>query len=427
MADGNSGARGDTSALTRLDDLRLGAWFTIRDFFTDRGVDRSAALAYITLLSLVPLLATAAALYRAFFPFDTGRLIDVVAAVLPYATDSEEYLTVAQTLTEFVNRATSLGYIGSLIFLAIAFRLFLSVETTFNDIWGIGSGRTPAVRVFSFTMFVFWGPVVVGLGSSLLLWMGHQAWAPSQALILSTGRMAVPLLGLTMVYWLAPHTGVRINAAVAGGVTSAIGLQLLRLIFVWYLNRFPDINILFGSLTLVVLFLVSLFLFWMLVILGAEASYVTQNFHALKLEHEGGQRLEADPALASIAVLTECYDRRFDQRQAPTLKELETALGLSHPAARGATERLLDRGLLAVTGPRRDAFVPGREARDISLAEALAECGANIDTRALARNPATIRLAGLLEEGETARKEKLKRASFADLFRAEEPATHEGE
>ena len=63
-------------------------------------------------------------------------------------------------------------------------------------------------------------------------------------------------------------------------------MQLLRLIFVWYLNRFPDINILFGSLTLVVLFLVSLFLFWMLVILGAEASYVTQNFHALKLEHD---------------------------------------------------------------------------------------------------------------------------------------------
>ena len=203
-------------------------------------------------------------------------------------------------------------------------------------------------------------------------------------------------------------------------------MQLLRLIFVWYLNRFPDINILFGSLTLVVLFLVSLFLFWMLVILGAEASYVTQNFHALKLEHEGGQRLEADPALASIAVLTECYDRRFDQRPAPTLKELETGLGLSHPAARGATERLLDRGLLAVTGPRRDAFVPGREARDISLAEALAECGANIDTRALARNPATIRLAGLLEEGETARKEKLQTASFADIFRAEEPPKHEG-
>jgi membrane protein len=413
--------------LTRLDTLRLGALFTLRDFFADRGVDRSAALAYITLLSLVPLLATAAALYRAFFPFGTGRLIEMVAALLPYAADSPEYTTVAQTLTEFVNRATSLGYIGSLIFLAIAFRLFLSVETTFNDIWGLGSGRTPAVRVFSFTMLVFWGPVVIGLGSSLLLWMGHQAWAPSQALILSTGRMAVPLLGLTMVYWLAPHTGVRIHAAVVGGVTGAIGLQLLRLLFVWYLNRFPDINIIFGSLTLVVLFLVALFLFWMLVILGAEASYVAQNFHALKLEHEGGQRLEADPSLASIAVLAECYARRHSQRPAPTLKELEAALGLSHPAARGATERLLDSGLLALTGPGRDAFVPGREGRELSLAEALADCGAELDTRALAGNPATAGLAKQLDRGEAARRQTLQGSTFAEIESAEEASIQQSE
>jgi membrane protein len=395
-------------------------WFTFRDFFADRGVDRSAALAYITLLSLVPLLATAAALYRAFFPFGANRIIEMVAVVLPYAPGSVEHTTVAQTLAEFVNRATTLGYIGSLIFLAIAFRLFQSVETTLNDIWRIGAGRTPAVRVFSFTMLVFWGPVVIGLGSSLLLWMGHQPWAPSQGLILSFGRMVVPLLGLTMVYWLAPHTGVRIGAAVIGGIAGTLGLQLLRLLFVWYLDLIPDINIIFGSLTLVVLFLVSLFLFWMLVIVGAEASYVTQNFRVLKLEHQGGERLEGDPALTAVAVLTECFRRRHADEPAPTLDEIEAVLNLSHPAAQTATERLLDRHLLAITGPNRNAFVPGCEADRLSLAEALAECGAAPNTRALGAGAAAARLGDLLDSGETARRQVLAHATFADLFPAEE-------
>ncbi len=419
MADGDTRPRRAAAPLRWLDNLRLGVWLTFRDYFADRGVDRSAALAYVTLLSLVPLLATVAALFRAFFPADTGRLIEVVAAVLPYDPGSAESLTVTQTLSEFVNRATSLGYVGLLAFLAIAFRLFLSVETAFNDIWGVRAGRAASVRVFSFTMLVFWGPVVIGLGSSLLFWMGHQSWAPSQPPILAIARVAVPLLGLTMVYWLAPHTGVHIGAAAVGGVVATVGLYLLRLLFVWYLDRFADINIIFGSLTLVVLFLVSLFLFWMLVILGAEAAYVAQNFRVLKLEHEGGERLERHPALTALAVMAECYRRTLSGRPAPTLDEIEASLRLSHRAASRVTERLLDRGLLALTGANRDAFVPGREAARLSLAEALDEIDAVPRTDALGDHPAAVRLVELLTSGETARRQVLERTTFADLFAAE--------
>ena len=42
-------------------------WFITRRFFAVHGVERSSSLAYITLLSLVPMLATVAALYRSFF------------------------------------------------------------------------------------------------------------------------------------------------------------------------------------------------------------------------------------------------------------------------------------------------------------------------------------------------------------------------
>jgi membrane protein len=402
--------------MRRLNNLRLGVWFTLREFFDDRGVDRSAALAYITLLSLVPLLATLAALYRAFFGVEIDRIIELVTVVLPYSPGAPELTTIAQTLTEFVNRATALGYIGSLIFLAIAFRLFLSVETTFNDIWQLRARRAVSVRVFSFTMLVFWGPVVIGLGSSLLLWMGHQTWAPSQGLILSLGQLLIPLVGLTMVYWLAPHTGVHIGAALVGGVMGSVGLHLLRRLFVRYLERFSDINIIYGSLTLAVLFLVSLFLFWMLVILGAEASYVVQNFHVLKLEYEGGRRLGSDPALTALALLTECYRRIVAMEPAPTLDELETTLHLSHPATRDATERLVDHGFLAVTGPERDKLVPGREARQLSPAAVLEACGSSSARSGFGDDPVTQRLERLVEAADAARHAVLERVTFADLL-----------
>ncbi len=402
--------------MRRLDHFRLGIQFTLREFFDDRGVDRSAALAYISLLSLVPLLATVAALYRAFFGVEIDRIIELVTVVLPYAPGAPELVTIAETLTEFVNRATTLGYIGSLIFLAIAFRLFLSVETTFNDIWQLRARRAVSVRVFSFTMLVFWGPVVIGLGSSLLLWMGHQSWAPSRALILSIGQLVIPLVGLTMVYWLAPHTGVHIRAALVGGVIASVGLHLLRRVFVRYLERFSDINIIYGSLTLAVLFLVSLFLFWMLVILGAEASYVVQNFHVLKLEHDGGQRLGSDPALTALALLTECYRRIEAGEPAPTLDTLETTLHVSHPATRDATERLVDLGLLALTGPDRDTFVPGRDASQLSPGAVLEACSVPAASATLGDDHVARRLGHLVEDSEAARRAVLERVTFADLL-----------
>lgn len=399
-----------------LRNLWLGAVFVVREFGNDRGADRSAALAYGTLLSLVPLLATAAALFRAFFPFGPDQLVEMATVILPYQPGSEQYAGLVRHLTEFVNRATTLGYISSLIFIIIAYRLFQVVERTFNEIWNVATRRSAAKKVFSFTMLVFWGPVVIGLGSSALLWMRHQQWAPSQGAVLSLIQLAVPLLGLTMVYWLAPHTEVSIGAAAAGGVFATVGLELLRLVFVWYLHVFPDINLIYGSATLAVLFLVTLFAFWQLVMIGAEVSYVVQNFRALKLEHQGQRRLDIDPAVTGVAILTECYRRAAAGEAPATLVDIEGALGVRHGATQRATDRLIEGGLLAVTGPKRNAFVPGREARLLSVAAALEIAAAPGGQLPNAPAGALGRLGEVLRTAESSRREVLERVTFADLI-----------
>jgi len=395
-------------------------WLSIRlvegEFGGDRGTDRSAALAYVTLLSIVPLLATAAALFRAFFPFGANRLIEMIAMVLPYEPGTEQHVALIETLSEFVSRATSLGYISFLIFIAIAYRLFQSVETTLNDIWNVETKRSPATKVFSFTMLVFWGPVVVGLGTSALIWIGYQTWAPSKGLVLSMLQLALPLLGLTMVYWLAPHTSVHIGAAVSGGLVATIGLQLVRSVFVWYIDLFPDINIIYGSATLAVLFLVSLFAFWMLVIIGAEVAYVAQNFNSLRLEHEGRRRLGADAAVVAVAALTECYRRTVAGEPAATLDEIEEALGVGHASTQRATERLLNAGLLAVTGAEREGFVPGRDPRLLSVADALEVGGAPRGELPTAESGPIAKLSELLRSAEVSRRDVLDRVTFADLI-----------
>ena len=207
----------------------------------------------------------------------------MIAVVLPYEPGTEQHAALIETLTEFVSRATSLGYIGSLIFIAIAYRLFQSVETTFNDIWQRGRQAEPGLdQVFSFTMLVFWGPVVVGLGHLGTDLDGPPNWAPSQGLVLSLLQLALPLLGshhglLARATHLGPHRRGRSRAASSPPSACSCCAACSS----GTSTCFPDINIIYGSATLAVLFLVSLFAFWMLVIIGVEVAYVAQNFNAL--------------------------------------------------------------------------------------------------------------------------------------------------
>ncbi len=391
-----------------------GAWLTLRGFLEDRGPDRAAALAYVTLLSLVPLMAALAALYRSFFSTHIEKIVEIFTVILPYSTTAVE-----RTLGEFVRRATTLGGVGLLVFIAIAFRLFQLIETTLNEVWGTPTRRPISIRLFSFTMILFWGPVVMGVGSTLTFWLERQPWAPSSAILITLGRILIPFVALTMVYWLAPHTGVHLGAAAVGGLTAMVGLQLLRAGFLAYIHYFPNVNFIFGSLALAVLFLVSLFAFWILVILGAEASYVAQNLGVLMRADEPG-RPQLDPMTSALSVLAACYELR-GRRGGASLDELVGQLDLSHRLVRGALEKLVDAGLVAVTGRERERFLPVNEAAGLTPAEVVRRLkpAAELPPGALA-SPVLVRLESLLDESEQARLERLGRRSFEELLRPPE-------
>lgn len=347
---------------------RLGwwAWFTVRGFFRDRGVDRSAALAYITLLALVPLLAVVASLSRSFFSSHTEDIVRIFSIVLPYSPDA-----VAKTLTEFIRRARTLGGIGFLIFVVLGFRLFLLVEEMLNDVWRSPSRRSVTMRIFSFTMVLFWGPVVMGLGTTFLFWLGRQPWAPDAALVLGLTRLAIPFVGFTMVYLLAPHTPVRVGAAVTGGLTATVALQVLRSAFVAYIRAFPNINLIYGSLALVVFFLISLFAFWVLVIVGAEASYVSQNLGALLRERAQTRGGEPDAVLTPILLLLACYRHVRLHGEPPTLHALSEVLGTADRTTGRHLQKLVNAGLVAVTGGERESYLPIIESGRLTLGEAV--------------------------------------------------------
>ncbi len=414
------GDRGHNHAVVIAQRLGWWAWFTLRDFFADNGINRSAALAYITLFALVPLLATVAVLYKSFFSVHIQEIVETVTSALPFSSD-----TVAATLADFVRRATALGGISLVVFIILVFRLFYIIEETLNQIWGVASKRSATTKIFSFTMILFWGPVVMGVGTSLLLWLHGQPWAPSHSVFVLLDRIAIPLTAFTMVYWLAPFTTVRWTSALVGGTTATVGLALLRAGFIAYIKNFPNINLIFGSLALAVIFLTSIFAFWVLVIIGAEASYVAQNLPALMKRPSPDENSQnVDPVFTSVLLAAQCYQRIQRDGQPPSLADLAHDLSLPHRRAKALLDRLVEAGLLAVTGRERQHLIPVKRARDVTLAT-VADAVSN--PKISADVPPHLDIHGemvrsLLERGARCRRNVLESATIADVL-AGKPAT----
>ena len=148
----------------------------VRSFQRNRGPVRAAALAYTTVLSLIPVLALIVSISTGFLQNDEGktvrRLLDnFVAYVAPQlnliqgekeegAMDRQAVVDKIQAYIETVNSGT-LGLTAGLALVFIAVMVLSTVEATFNDIWGVTRGRTWSAKVIQYWAAITLGPIFI--------------------------------------------------------------------------------------------------------------------------------------------------------------------------------------------------------------------------------------------------------------------------
>ena len=113
----------------------------------------ASALALVTLLSLIPLLAAFSFIGARVFSQYEQRSLEVFVQILPY---SEK--TVVDTLSELLGQAGGIHGVGVVFFFLSSLFLFATVEETLNRIWNVSHRRPLRVRFLSFALFSVPGP-----------------------------------------------------------------------------------------------------------------------------------------------------------------------------------------------------------------------------------------------------------------------------
>ena len=235
----------------------------------DQLLVRAAALAYTTLLSFVPLLTVALVTVSRVQPERAELVVRAMATVLPFSP-----ARVQATLTALAERTASLGWLAIVVSALVTFQAFYQIEEVINAVWGVPHRRRWQLRLASFAALLLSGPLLITALFSSLYWLSSQSWYVHVAGITRPLPAVFALLALTLLYRWVPHTRVPWRAALAGAVVATVALLAVHIGFQAYLDVAAGLNVIYGSLTIVLFFLISLLVFWFAVLLGAEASWV---------------------------------------------------------------------------------------------------------------------------------------------------------
>jgi len=239
----------------------------------------------------------------------------------------------------------------------IVLQLFTSVETAFNEIWGVRRGRSWLMRLVFYWTILTLGAVLfftaaTGMSAGAVLNafaeklpFGKEILPVLQFLVPAGSVMLLTAL-LTVFYRTIPNTRVLWSAALIGALVVALLILLNNFLAVLYLKRVFLTRSLYGSLSIVPVLMLGLYVFWLFVLLGGTVSYAVQNVHFRNSQAAWNSLSETLRERLTLGVLL-TVGRRFQACLAPcTASELSESLKVPTQILNECVNRLVQMQLI---------------------------------------------------------------------------------
>lgn len=382
----------DGRALPRLHKFVHFCVLLWRNFVRNRCPVRASALAYTTLLALVPLLAVGVSVSQLLLsPERAGSLVDqsigyVVEQLSPRlglipsdasGTDAREQT--AATIRAFIENLNSgaLGITGTLALIFVAISLLATIEAAFNDIWGVERGRSWVTRIVHYWAAITFGPFLL-LATILMVSAQFQSVQHSAETLGWIGRFAfktAPLIMLSLAFMLfyqtMPNTKVQWRASLVGGLVGGVLWHLNSQFNFFFASSIVNTSKLYGSLSVLPVFLIGLYFSWLILLLGAQVAYAFQNLETYLQERAAEGVNQRGLEFIAFRVMT-AIGLRFQNRQPPMpLNTLAAELTIPTRLVHEVLQTLGGAQLVISVSGLEIAYIPARPLDQITCHDIL--------------------------------------------------------
>ncbi|MBT3375926.1 MAG: YihY/virulence factor BrkB family protein [Lentisphaerae bacterium] len=420
----------DLAALPRIKRLAFSlcriCTIVTKGFISDRCALQASALTYISLMSMVPVLALMLSLSKGFGAQEVLmetigiRRVQSTAAAdarppldnsasgaeVPQTQPDPEGLgidmnspfeviegsklselppqaaKVIQVLLAYVDNTNfrTLGVVGLLFLLVSVLKAAGKVEQSFNLIWGIHESRSIYRKFSDYLSVLIVVPVLVmgatsvntALSSGRVVEVVQSLSGPLffiyQELLRMTG-IGFIIIAFAFLYLFMPNTRVKLFPALIAGIVGGILWYIAQFFYIEAQVGTAKYNAIYGTFAAVPLFLVWLYANWVIVLFGAEVCFAAQNHKTYVLEGLVDQISVAARQMLGV-VLTYEASRAFcegnNKWDAEAFREQHA---IPVRLQEDVLSVLVERGVLLAVANEPSIYVPGKDVGRISIAD----------------------------------------------------------
>jgi YihY family inner membrane protein len=327
----------------------------------DRLLDHASSLTFTSILSLIPMIAIAYAFFAAFGGVEKfkGQFELFIANNLA-PSFAEQVIGYVNSIQGQISPET-IGIAGLVGFLITSVLMLDKIESAFNLIWGAIKPRPLIRRFTNYWTLLSIGPVL--LGTSLLLsgnavtWLqGDSGDLAKAAVYLATYLvpLAVSSVMFFCLFYMLPNAGIHRRDAAFAALMTGFVFEIAKVAYAYYAS-FSIKNSVYGSLAILPVFFLWIYVIWMITLLGFEFCCYLEA-RRMKWSYEDDEEFSLDTLLL-FDILEVLAQYQIDGKGVE-LKNLVRALTVNRRIILKHLEFLKDQEVIVqVETDRRDCHI----------------------------------------------------------------------
>jgi membrane protein len=384
------------SRFTRFVVFQIHLWPRCIKLLCKNRADRQASvLSYNTIFGIVPLAIVMLLIFQSLGTFDDiGKQMrnffyeQTFLKNVQYPVDANtpaKKITLSEKVEEFtsgfyssINKG-SITIVSCVLIIWAAIALLITIESSFNTIWGVVRGRNLLQRITYYWAFLTLGPLLLGTAIyvntqyRIAAYLGKNLFSFLGPIVPFAVPFAVAFIGLFTLYMLMPNAKVNPKAALWGAFVAACIFLVAKWAFGLYMVKLIPYSVVYGVLGLIPLGVLWIYFTWLIVLFGLQLTFTTQYLKTIEEAERAAEQIKQKYFIASdlhVINIVNLIFKEFEKKNSPVPAEfISSYLCLPAEFADKILGHLTAAKIILRTVEPTAGFAPSTVAENMTLAD----------------------------------------------------------